>query len=48
MSSKSPTEAVYKERKRKKKTEEEKIESRKAYQKKRDKALKDMAWWIPR
>ena len=48
MSSKSPTEAVYKERKRKKKPEEEKMKAKKAYQEKRDKALKDMAWWIPR
>ena len=48
MSNKAPTNAVYKELKKKRKPEKEKIAAKKAYQKKRDKTLKDMAWWIPK
>ena len=48
MSNKASTEAIYKELKKKKKPKEEKMAAKKEYQKKRNKALKDMAWWIPK
>ena len=48
MSIKAPTEAIYKELKKNKKTKKEQIAAKKKYQKKRDKALREMAWWIPK
>ena len=48
MSNKASTKAIYRELKKKKKTEEEKLEAKQEYQKKRDKKIKDMAWWIPK
>ena len=48
MSNKAPTGAIYKELKRKKKPKKEMAAAKKEYQKKRNKALKDMAWWIPK
>jgi hypothetical protein len=48
LSNKAPTKSVYEELKKRKVSDEDKLKSKKAYQQKRSKALKDMAWWIPK
>jgi len=48
MSSKAPTEAVYRELRKPKKSKEEMAANKKAYQKERSKKMKKIAWWIPK
>ncbi len=48
MSNKAPTGAVYKELKKQRTSDEDKAANKKAYSKKRQEAIKSIAWWIPK